>query len=127
MRDVSDVEARDSFDLITAFDAIHDQAKPDVVLAGIARALRTGGTFLMQDISGTSHVHEDCEHPAGTFLYTISCMHCMTVSLSAGGAGLGAMWGAEVAVRMLREAGFRDIEVKQLPHDVLNNFYISRR
>jgi hypothetical protein len=97
------------------------------VLTGIAEALRPGGTFLMQDISGTSHVHEDIGHPAGTFLYTISCMHCMTVSLAEGGAGLGAMWGREVALRMLGEAGFRDIEVKQLPHDVLNDYYVSRR
>jgi hypothetical protein len=29
----------------------------------------------MQDISGTSHVHRDIEHPIGTFLYTVSCMH----------------------------------------------------
>jgi 2-polyprenyl-3-methyl-5-hydroxy-6-metoxy-1,4-benzoquinol methylase len=126
-RDVADLDIRERFDLVTAFDAIHDQASPDTVLTGIAEALRPGGTFLMQDISGTSHVHEDIGHPAGTFLYTISCMHCMTVSLAEGGAGLGAMWGREVALRMLGEAGFRDIEVKQLPHDVLNDYYVSRR
>jgi hypothetical protein len=48
--------------------------------------------YLVQDISGSSHVHKDIEHPIGTFLYTISCMHCMTVSLAQGGEGLGAMW-----------------------------------
>jgi hypothetical protein len=36
----------------------------------------------MQDISGTSHVDKDIDHPIGTFLYAISCMHCMTVSLA---------------------------------------------
>lgn len=127
LRDVSELEVSDSFDLVTAFDAIHDQARPGAVLAGIARALRAEGLFLMQDIAGTSHVHRDVGHPMAPFLYTISCMHCMTVSLSADGAGLGAMWGADAARRMLAEAGFGQVEVKSLPHDVMNFYYLSRK
>ena len=57
-----------SFDVITTFDAIHDQAKPLSVLQGIHRALKADGVYLMQDISGTSHVDRDIEHPIGTFL-----------------------------------------------------------
>jgi SAM-dependent methyltransferase len=83
-----------TFDLITAFDAIHDQARPDAVLRNIAVALAPNGTFLMQDISGSSHVHTDIEHPFGPFLYTISCMHCMSVSLAAGGPGGWVRCGA---------------------------------
>jgi hypothetical protein len=97
------------------------------VLAGISQALRSRGVFLMQEIAGTSHVHEDIENPVGTFLYTISCMHCMTVSLSNGGAGLGAMWGAETAQRMLAEAGFGSVEMTSLPHDVINTYYAARK
>jgi SAM-dependent methyltransferase len=126
-RDAAELGVTERFDLITAFDAIHDQARPDAVLAAIARALRPAGLFLMQDIAGSSHVHRDIEHPLGPFLYTVSCMHCMTVSLAEGGAGLGAMWGAETAQRMLAEAGFGKVEVKSLPHDVINFYYIARR
>jgi hypothetical protein len=28
---------------------------------------------------------------------------------------------------MLAEAGFSDVEVRQLPHDFMNNFYIARK
>ena len=122
-RDVSQLPEVDRFDLVTAFDAIHDQARPDVVLAAIASALRPDGTFLMQDIAGTSHVHEDREGPMSPFLYTISCMHCMTVSLAQGGMGLGAMWGRDTACRMLGEAGFGDVSVMELEHDPLNFLY----
>ena len=69
---------------------------------GIADALRPDGVFLMQDIAGSSHVHDNLEHPLGPFIYTISSMHCMTVSLALGGAGLGAMWGEEKATRDAR-------------------------
>lgn len=113
------------YDLITAFDAIHDQAAPRKVLKAIAQALRLGGVFLMQDIRASSHVHKNLDHPLGTFTYTISCMHCMTVSLALGGEGLGAAWGEEKALELLAEAGFDNADVKQLPHDIINNYYIA--
>jgi len=50
----------------------------------------------------------------------------MTVSLALGGKGLGAMWGKEKAIEMLTNAGFSSIEVKQLPHDPINYFYIAK-
>src|SRR4029079_252586 len=86
-----------AFDLVTTFDAVHDQPRPQALLDGIRRSLRPRGVYLMQDIAGSTHVHENLEHPLGTFLYTISCLHCMTVSLAQGGDGLGAMWGEQAA------------------------------
>nr|WP_249731214.1 class I SAM-dependent methyltransferase [Chelatococcus sp. HY11] len=127
--DVRDMTAYDEagrFDLITTFDAVHDQKDPAGMLAGFARALRPGGIYLMQDIDGSSHLERNSERPLGSFLYTISCMHCMAVSLGQGGAGLGAMWGVELAEQMLREAGFSDIAVHRLPHDPMNAYFIAR-
>jgi 2-polyprenyl-3-methyl-5-hydroxy-6-metoxy-1,4-benzoquinol methylase len=127
VRDAAALEGVGSFDVITAFDAIHDQARPAEVLAGIAAVLRPDGLFLMQDIAGTSAVNEDAAHPLATFLYTVSCLHCMTVSLATGGAGLGAMWGERTARRMLAEAGFGRVEVQTLPHDPINLYYVARK
>jgi SAM-dependent methyltransferase len=123
-RDLTTFDEPGSYDLVTAFDAIHDQKRPDKVLSGIARALRNDGTFLMQDIAGSSHHHNNMDHPAGPLLYTVSCMHCMSVSLAQDGMGLGAMWGEEKADEMLREAGFDRVEVNKLDHDFQNNFYV---
>jgi ubiquinone/menaquinone biosynthesis C-methylase UbiE len=114
----------ESCDFITTFDAIHDQAKPLKVLQGIQRALKSDGVYLMQDISGTSHVHKDIDHPIGTFLYTCSCMHCMTVSLASGGEGLGTMWGEEKTREYLHQAGFLSITTHRLAHDIQNNWYV---
>ncbi len=116
-----------SFDLITTFDAIHDQAKPLNVLKGIHRSLKTDGTYLMQDIRGSSHVYNNVEHPIGTFLYAISTMHCMTVSLAQGGEGLGAMWGEEKTREYLHEAGFSSVQTHRLAHDIQNNWYVVRK
>jgi ubiquinone/menaquinone biosynthesis C-methylase UbiE len=123
-----DKKAEDeAFDLVTTFDAIHDQAKPLNVLKGIHRTLRSDGVYLMQDIKGSSKYHKNIDHPLGTFLYTISCMHCMTVSLAQGGEGLGAMWGEEKTREYLTRAGFRSIEKHDLAHDIQNNWYVVRK
>ncbi|MEW6211191.1 MAG: class I SAM-dependent methyltransferase [Acidobacteriota bacterium] len=114
----------ESFDFITTFDAVHDQARPLNVLKGIHRSLKPDGVYLMQDISGSSHVHKNIEHPIGTFLYTVSCMHCMTVSLAQGGEGLGAMWGEEKTREYLQKAGFGSVTTHRLAHDIQNNWYV---
>jgi 2-polyprenyl-3-methyl-5-hydroxy-6-metoxy-1,4-benzoquinol methylase len=127
VKDVAALDEVGQYNLITAFDAIHDQAKPATVLNNIAHALRPDGVFLMQDIAGSSHVHNNLDHPIAPFLYTISAMHCMTVSLAEDGEGLGTMWGEEKALEMLAEAGFTGVDVKQLAHDFQNNYYICAK
>jgi ubiquinone/menaquinone biosynthesis C-methylase UbiE len=117
----------ESFGLITTFDAVHDQGKPLNVLKGIYRALKRDGVYLMQDIKGSSHVYNNISHPIGTFLYTVSCLHCMTVSLAQGGEGLGAMWGEEKTREYLEKAGFRSVEKHELSHDIQNNWYVVRK
>lgn len=124
VKDAAAIGEREQYDLITAFDAIHDQAKPAIVLREIFQALRKDGTFLMQDIAGSSHVHQNLEHPISPFLYTISYMHCMTVSLALDGDGLGTMWGEEKACEMLKDAGFISIDINHLDHDFMNTYYI---
>ena len=129
-RDLSDFEHTadtERFDFVTAFDAVHDQAVPQGVLNGIYKTLKNGGTFLMQDIRASSHLENNLEHPIAPLLYTLSTMHCMTVSLAQGGAGLGTMWGEELALEMLAKAGFDTVDVHQLEHDFQNNFYVMRK
>jgi ubiquinone/menaquinone biosynthesis C-methylase UbiE len=126
-QDVSRLDLANAFDLITVFDAIHDQVRPAEALRAIARALRPGGTLLVQDIRASSELHENLEHPLAPFGYTVSCLHCMTVSLAEDGAGLGAMWGEQTTRRMLAEAGFPEVEVKPVPGNALNSYYIARK
>lgn len=121
---LGDVVPACSQDLVTTFDAVHDQPHPAQVLAGIRAVLRPGGHYLAQDINTSGSPAGDLDHPLGPFLYTISCLHCMTVSLADGGDGLGAAWGRPRARRMLHEAGFGHVEEHLLPHDEQNVYYV---
>src|SRR5262249_1448310 len=126
-QDLGTLEEREVYGLVTAFDVIHDQVQPRTVLKNVAAVLKQGGTFLMVDIKASSEVHENLDHPMGPFLYTISTMHCMTVSLARDGEGLGTMWGGQKALELLAETGFIDVAVKQVEGDFLNNFYIAKK
>src|SRR5262249_26327486 len=114
----------DAYDLLTVFDAIHDQARPRTVLQNLARALRPEGTLLAVDIRASSSLQENLEHPLAPAMYSISTMHCMTVSLAQAGEGLGTMWGEQKARELFAEAGLVVQEVKQVEGDIMNNYYI---
>ena len=127
VQDIANFDGSGQFDVITVFDAIHDQAKPRDVLKNIYHLLRPGGVFFCVDIQASSNLHENLEHPLAPTLYTISTMHCMTVSLALDGEGLGTMWGEQKARELIGDAGFTEIDVKQVEGDIFNNYYIARR
>lgn len=113
--DVANLPSEPKFDLITAFDAIHDQKSPGAVLRGIHRAMAPSGTFLMIEFKFSSRVEENIKNPFAPMYYGISLMHCMPVSLALGGDGLGTVWGEQTARQYLAEAGFRTVKVVDAP------------
>lgn len=125
--DVAALPIEPGFGAVFAFDAIHDQADPAGVLRRAHDALLPGGWFVMVDVKAHSAVEDNVGNPFAPMLYGFSTLHCMTVSLAAGGAGLGTVWGEELACRMLGDAGFVDVEVHDAPGDPVNAVYVCRR
>ena len=124
--DVTHLPDEPQFDLITSFDAIHDQRDPATALRRIAAALAPGGVYLMIEPKASSHLEDNLGNPFAPYLYGMSVLHCMTVSLAEGGAGLGTAWGEQAARRMLGDAGFTSIEVVDAPGPQ-NSIYICRK
>jgi SAM-dependent methyltransferase len=127
LRDASLLDAADRFDLITAFDTLHDQAAPAEALRRMAAALRPDGVLLVQEVAAGGAGAEDTSRPLATFLYTLSCLHSTSVSFAAGGSGLGATGGERRTRRMLAEAGFGSVEPRSLPHDRMHLYYVARK
>jgi 2-polyprenyl-3-methyl-5-hydroxy-6-metoxy-1,4-benzoquinol methylase len=127
-RDLSDLDRSadaHEFDLVTTFDAVHDQPSPRSLLRGIRRMLRHDGVYLMQDVHSSSELHDNLANPFATLLYFVSCAHCVPVSLAQGGEGLGTMWGIDTAHRMLKEEGFESVRVHRLEHDPMNDYVVA--
>ena len=123
---LAEVEQPGAAGLVVTFDAVHDQADPDAVAAAIRRTLADGGVYLAQDINAAGSHDADRDHPLGPFVFTASCLHCMTVSLADGGAGYGAMWGRDRAEALFRRAGFADVEIRTLDDAPTSVFYVCR-
>ncbi len=106
------------FDLMMAFNCIHDMAHPRAALRTIQRALKPGGAMLWSE----ARVSDQLQDNLGTWgrsLYAASTMHCMTVSLAHGGEGLGSVIGPSLARELALEAGFASFDA--LPVD--NSFH----
>jgi SAM-dependent methyltransferase len=124
--DVAQLTVDEPFDIVFVFDAIHDQVAPTAVLAAIHNALRPGGTFVMVEPHAGDSLEENLTNPMAPIMYSASTLHCMTVSLAHGGAGIGTVFGERLARQMLTESGFTDIQVHPTG-DPLNAIYVSRK
>jgi SAM-dependent methyltransferase len=127
VRDAAALTVEEPFDVVFVFDAVHDQVAPAAVLERIHAALAPGGTFVMVEPRASSDLAGNLANPLAPLLYSVSTMHCLTVSLAGGGAGLGAAWGEELARSMLADAGFGDMAVHEAPGDPLNAVFVASR
>lgn len=126
VRDAAEIAGDARFELVTAFGVIHRQPAPERVLGAIAGALRHGGVFLLQEEASAGSLAEDAKRPLAAFSYTLSCLQSLATSRAAGGAGLGAMWGARDVRRALAATGFHRIEEKRLPRDPRSMYFVAR-
>jgi SAM-dependent methyltransferase len=127
VRDVTNLPHDAHFDVITAFDAIHDQVQPRTVLREVRRVLADDGVFVMVDMNASSNLEDNIGNPVATYFYAVSLLHCMQVSLAAGGEGLGTAWGRQLATDLLREAGFRSVRlIDTPPEDPVNIIFEAR-
>jgi SAM-dependent methyltransferase len=127
VHDVRQLPTDPPFGAVFAFDAIHDQADPAGVLARVHAALEHGGVFVMVDIKAASALEDNVGNPFAPWIYGVSTLHCLTVSLAQGGAGLGTAWGEQLARKMLAEAGFVDVTVHDVPDDPFGSVYVAHR
>lgn len=113
------------YDVITAFDVVHDAAYPAGFLRAIRRALKPDGIFVCLDFNSSEKIEENAG-PVGTFLYGSSIVYCMATSLAAGGEGLGAAGLHDAKLHALsKEAGFS--HVRRVPIDnPFNSLYELR-
>jgi hypothetical protein len=81
--------------------------------------------YLCVDIAASSRWPTTSTIHSGPFRYTICCTYGMTVSLAAGGMGLGNVWAEQKARQTFADAGFTSVEVKHVEVDIFNNCYVA--
>lgn len=113
--DAAELAGAPGYDVITAFDSVHDQRAPAAVLRRIHEALTPDGVFLMVDGNYSSRLENNIDNPYAPMGYGISLLFCLPTSRVGGDGGLGLVWGRERAHRMLADAGFQNVRVLDSP------------
>ena len=105
------------YDLVTAFECVHDLSDPVPVLAGMRRMVRPGGTVLVMDEA----VAEEFTVPGSDvdrLMYGYSLLCCLPDGRAhEPSVGTGTVMRPAVLRGYAREAGFADVEVLPLGHD----------
>lgn len=113
------------YDLILTFDVVHDTADPLGLLRAVRAALRPTGTYLCTEVNAAPTLAGNL-NPFGALFYGVSVLYCLSVSLAAGGEGLGSLGLPEPDLaRLCARAGFAS--VRRLPvDDPMNAVYEVR-
>ena len=110
------------YDVVFTFDVVHDAGDPLGLLRAVRAALRPGGTYVCAEINGADSLAGNL-NPFGALYYGVSVLYCLSVSLAAGGPGLGSLGlpAAELS-SLCSRAGFAT--VRRLPvEDPVNAVY----
>lgn len=118
----------EKFDLAFAFDSIHDQSRPDLALKEIYRILKPGGALAMFEPNFESNPYKNLKNPLANLGYVFSLFHCLPVALVEKNAiGLGTCWGREKIMEFLKNAGFRSVEIVEIPKGAFNAQFYAKK
>jgi 2-polyprenyl-3-methyl-5-hydroxy-6-metoxy-1,4-benzoquinol methylase len=121
VRDAGSPELAGRYDLVTAFETIHDMAHPVDALRAMRNLVIDGGTVLVVDERAAESFVAPGE-PLEQFLYGASVLHCLPVGLADGShdhpsAGTGTVMRPDTLRAYASEAGFAGIDVLPIEND----------
>lgn len=124
--DAAQLDALGPFDVVTAFDVVHDLGAQADVLAAVRRSMASGGVFVVVEPNAASSLAENRAHPFGVMGYGMSALYCLQISLATGGTGAGTMWGEAAIRQALTTAGFEVEPTMAIPGDLFNALFVAR-
>lgn len=117
VRDASDPELAGRYDLVCAFECLHDMGRPVEALRAARKMLAPGGAVLIMDqnVAETFTVEGS---PVERFMYACSTLYCLQQGLAdAPSVGTGTMMRPAMLEEYARQAGFSRTEILPITHD----------
>ncbi|WP_116452163.1 class I SAM-dependent methyltransferase [Blastococcus litoris] len=123
--DVGSLADAQQYDLVTAFECVHDMPDPVGVLSAVRAMVRPGGTVLVVD----ERVAETFTAPGNDverLMYGYSLTCCLPDSMSTTpSAATGTVMRPAVLEGYAREAGFAGVEVLPVEHDFFRFYRLT--
>jgi 2-polyprenyl-3-methyl-5-hydroxy-6-metoxy-1,4-benzoquinol methylase len=123
-KDAAALDADGPVDFATAFECLHDMARPVEVLRAVRASLAEGGTMLVVD-ERTREEFSGTPDELEAYFYGWSVLDCLPSGMyEQPSAGTGAVMRPETLRRYAADAGFTGFEVLPIEHDAFRLYLL---
>ncbi|MBA2518826.1 MAG: methyltransferase domain-containing protein [Chloroflexia bacterium] len=124
-RDAGDPTLAGRYDLVTAFECIHDMSDPVSVLRTMRRLTAPGGSVLVMDERVSERFRGE-GNDVEWFMYGFSVLHCLPVGMAdQPSVGTGTVMRPSTLQDYALEAGFREVELLPLANYFFNFYRLT--
>ena len=115
-----------SYDLVMAFEMIHDLAQPVEALATMRRLGQRNAVILVADEKVAFEFRAPTDDPVERLLYAASVLHCLPVGRAESpSAATGTVMRPATLRRYAQAAGFSTVDILPIEHDFLRFYQLS--
>lgn len=123
VQDIAEAPLAEGYDLVVVIEAIHDLSRPVEALSSIRKVLATNGCAIVAD-EKTNDAFTAPSDELERLYYGFSVLCCLPAGMSEQpSAATGTVMRADTMRSYAADAGFSDVEILDIPHDLLR-FYL---
>ena len=117
VRDAGDPLLAGQYDLVTAFECVHDMSNPVGALQTMRRLVNKDGVVLVMDERVADKFNPNESDDVEKMMYGWSILHCLPVGMTdENSAGTGTVMRADTLKKYAAEAGFSSVEILPIEH-----------
>lgn len=125
VQDIAESSLVGGYDLVVVIEAIHDLAQPVAALRSIRDALTPGGCAIIAD-EKTADAFTAPGDDLERLFYGFSVLCCLPAGMNEKpSAGTGTVMRPETMKSYATQAGFSEVEVLDIPHDLLRFYRLT--
>ena len=115
-----------TYDLVLAFEMVHDLARPVEALATMRRLGAPGAAHLVMDERVAEAFEAPTENPVERLMYAASVLHCLPVGRADApdSAATGTVMRPATLEGYARAAGFARVDVLPIEHDLFRFYHL---
>jgi 2-polyprenyl-3-methyl-5-hydroxy-6-metoxy-1,4-benzoquinol methylase len=125
-QDLPDRVAAGTYDIVLAFEMIHDLARPREALAAMRHLGRPDAVCLVVDEKVAETFEAATENPVERMFYASSVLHCLPVGMAESpSAGTGTVMRPTTLRGYATDAGFTTVDVLPIEHDLFRFYRLA--